>query len=160
MILARSMTRCWVRAIAASRVPTVVGVGHEVDESLADFAADARAATPSHAAQIIVPDKRDIIRGARHDVVRISNVVDGVVTELSAGAKRMLADALRFIDDKFLRARDMLSRERAMLLAYDPTAVLARGYAIVRGETVVGGIIEVEQAKKHITAEVKNVRQK
>jgi len=149
-----------VRAIAASRVPTVVGVGHEVDESLADFAADARAATPSHAAQIIVPDKRDIIRGARHDVVRISNVVDGVVTELSAGAKRMLADALRFIDDKFLRARDMLSRERAMLLAYDPTAVLARGYAIVRGETVVGGIIEVEQAKKHITAEVKNVRQK
>ncbi len=149
-----------VRAIAASRVPTVIGVGHEVDESLADFAADVRAATPSHAAQIIVPDKRDIIHSARHNVIRISNIVEGAVAELSMSAKHLLQDAMRFIDDRFLRVQDKLVRERAILSAYDPSAVLARGYAIVRGEAVVGGIIEVEQAKKHITAEVKNVRQK
>src|SRR5665648_4350 len=45
-----------VRAIASSRIPTLVGVGHEIDESLADLAADVRAATPSNAAQILVPD--------------------------------------------------------------------------------------------------------
>lgn len=149
-----------VRAIAASRVPTVVGVGHEVDESLADFAADVRAATPSHAAQIIVPDRRDIIRGARHDVVRVSNIVESAVAELSVGAKRMLRDALRAIDDIFMRVGDTLARERAMLSAYDPSAVLARGYAIVRGDVAVGSTIEVEQTQRFITAEVRDVRKK
>lgn len=149
-----------VRAIASSRVPTVVGVGHEVDESLADFAADVRAATPSHAAQIIVPDKQDVIRGAHHDVVRISNIVDSVVTELSTQSRRLLTDALRSVDNAYMRLQDTLARERGMLSAYDPTAVLSRGYAIVRGDTAVGGTIEVEQARKYITAEVKNVRQK
>src|SRR5690606_9434789 len=58
-----------VRAIAGSRVPTLVGVGHEVDVTLADLVADVRAATPSNAAQILVPDKQEIIRG----VVTASN---------------------------------------------------------------------------------------
>lgn len=48
-----------VRAIAGSRIPTIVGVGHEVDVTLADMVADVRAATPSNAAQIVVPDKRE-----------------------------------------------------------------------------------------------------
>lgn len=149
-----------VRAIAASRVPTIVGVGHEVDESLADMAADIRAATPSHAAQILVPDKRDMIRAARHDVIRISNIVDGALAELSANTRHMLADAQRAIDTRFVRVSDMLTGQRVMLSAYDPNAVLARGYAVVRGAVTVGGTIEVEQAKRYITAEVKNVREK
>jgi exodeoxyribonuclease VII large subunit len=44
-----------VRAVAGSRIPTLVGVGHETDQSLADMVADVRAATPSNAAQILVP---------------------------------------------------------------------------------------------------------
>jgi exodeoxyribonuclease VII large subunit len=57
-----------VRAIAASRVPTLVGVGHEVDESLADLVADVRASTPSNAAQLLVPDRNEIIRAVRYQV--------------------------------------------------------------------------------------------
>lgn len=49
------------RAIAASRTPTIVGVGHEIDVSLADYAADVRAATPTDAARIVVPDRREIL---------------------------------------------------------------------------------------------------
>jgi len=149
-----------VRAIAASRVPTVVGVGHEVDESLADLAADVRAATPSHAAQIIVPDKNDVIRAARHEVVRISNVVDGAVTELSSRTRRVLTDALRSVEERFARVADLLASKQTMLAAYDPNAVLARGYALVRGATTIGGTIEIEQAKRFIEAEVKHVREK
>lgn len=48
------------RAIFSSKVPVIVGVGHERDESLADYAADFRASTPSNAAEILVPDKRDM----------------------------------------------------------------------------------------------------
>ncbi len=48
------------RAVAASRTPTIVGVGHEIDVSLADYAADVRAATPTDAARIVVPDRREI----------------------------------------------------------------------------------------------------
>jgi exodeoxyribonuclease VII large subunit len=149
-----------VRAIAASRVPTVVGVGHEVDESLADLVADVRAATPSHAAQIIVPNKNDIIRAARHDVVRISNIVESVLSELSIRTGRLLEEALRRVEDQLARAGELLVSKRTILSAYDPGAVLARGYALVRGDVSVGGTIEVEQSKRFITAEVKDVRKK
>src|SRR4029077_13795397 len=59
------------REIAASRIPTLVGVGHEVDVSLADMAADVRAATPSNAAQILVPDRQEIIRSTQARVQSI-----------------------------------------------------------------------------------------
>lgn len=49
------------RAIFGSRIPVVCGVGHERDESLADYAADVRAATPTHAASLIVPDREELL---------------------------------------------------------------------------------------------------
>lgn len=53
------------RAIAASDIPTVSGVGHETDFTIADFVADERAPTPTAAAQRVVPDRRELLRGLR-----------------------------------------------------------------------------------------------
>lgn len=149
-----------VRAIAASRVPTIVGVGHEIDESLSDLAADVSAATPSHAAQLLVPDKQDLIRAAHRDVIRISNIVESALTGFSADARHVLTDIVRAIDDQVRRMSDRVRQQLTVLDAYDPTAVLARGYAIVRGTVEPGSSIEIEQTKRFITAEVKDVRKK
>lgn len=45
-----------IRAVAGSRVPTMVAIGHEIDESLAELVSDARASTPSNAAELLVPN--------------------------------------------------------------------------------------------------------
>ena len=51
-----------VRAIAASVIPIVSAVGHQTDYTLTDFVADRRAATPSQAAEFVVPDVRELIK--------------------------------------------------------------------------------------------------
>ncbi|HEX4354047.1 MAG TPA: exodeoxyribonuclease VII large subunit [Polyangiales bacterium] len=65
------------RAIASCRVPTISAVGHEVDVSIADLVADVRAATPSNAAELAVPDRRALsaeLRGAERGLARAAEV--------------------------------------------------------------------------------------
>lgn len=149
-----------VRAIAASRIPTVVGVGHETDESLADLAADVRAATPSHAAQIIVPSKQDMLRAVGQDVRRMGTAIEGAVTTAVAEVHSAVSRAWQTLTQRLDGYGEQLSQRRQLLMAYNPAAVLERGYAIVRGDIGVGKQIEIEKETHFIQAEVKNVRKK
>lgn len=149
-----------VRAIASSRVPTLVGVGHEVDETLADLAADVRAATPSNAAQILVPDKREVIQSVRSQVKSAGYVVVQSIEQFSRQNKERLEDAHRRVNEKLNDAFERLSVMRLAIAQLDPSAVLRRGYALVRGDNKIGSIIEVETAEQIIQAEVKNVNKK
>lgn len=149
-----------VREIAASRIPTVVGVGHETDISLADLAADVRAATPSNAAQLIVPDKYERINRIEH---RIRTVSAQLMQEVNRERSRLDASLLSMLESMQRRqqyAREKLESRRQLLGELDPNRVLRRGYAIVRGELALGQSIEIETDTIVATTEVTHVRSK
>lgn len=149
-----------VREIAASRVPTLVGVGHEVDVSLADMVADVRAATPSNAAQILVPDKAEVIRAVRRQVRSLLPRTEQAIDGKLAGINLRLSDTIALIERRYVRQQDQLDNLRRVLNELDPHKVLARGYAMVRGDIAVGKMIEIEKSDIVITAEVTHVSKK
>ncbi len=149
-----------VRAIAASRVPTMVGVGHEVDVSLADLVADVRAATPSNAAQLLVPDRREIIRDVRAQSDTIRSMILQAIDQFSTRVRDELGMALQQIDRHYTAATDRLETLKLVVGQINPQNVLRRGYALLRGEQRVGATLEIETYQTIIKAEVKDVRKK
>lgn len=149
-----------VREIAASRVPTLVGVGHETDTSLADLAADKRAATPSNAAQLVVPDKNEL---ARHIQYRIRAVVSQLLEEVDRLIEKMdmrLGNAVDAINRQHERLTQQLAYKKQILSELDPKKVLERGYAILRGDIKVGQVVEIETSSIIAATEVIHVRSK
>ncbi len=101
-----------VRAVVAHSVPVVCGVGHEVDVTLADFAADVRAPTPSAAAEVVVPDRGEFLAAVRSGGRRL----DGAVTaRLRTTAREVVAER-RALDRLSPVAQLAGARERAGLL--------------------------------------------
>jgi exodeoxyribonuclease VII large subunit len=145
------------RGIRACPVPVVVGVGHETDYTIADFAADVRAATPSVAAEMAVPDLADLRRQVMDRRQRLSLAVTHEVAakrERLVGARDRLgrqSPVLRLpelrqrLDDRqerlgaalragIERSRRALEAERRRLEALSPLSVLGRGYSLARDE--------------------------
>ena len=148
------------RAIAASRVPTLVGVGHEIDVTLADMVADVRAATPSNAAQLLLPDKDSMLRRIEHLsgqlLPRIQQVIRAREQYIEGTLVQVRTSMLAKVEE---RIEGVKSVDR-LLASYNPARVLARGYAIVRGRIEVGESIKIETQHEIITAEVVSHEQK
>lgn len=87
------------RAIAASSIPVVSGVGHETDFTIADFAADQRAATPTAAAQLIVPQRHELLQRLHHAEQRLSRArlrqAERMMQQLDFLQRRLLHPAQR-----------------------------------------------------------------
>ncbi len=115
-----------VRAVVGHSLPVVCGVGHEVDVTLADFAADVRAATPSAAAELVVPDRADWMAAFR----RAGERTAAAVTRMLDAVGRELAAERRALDRLDPRAQLIADRERVGLLL-DRAVRVADG-AIVR----------------------------
>jgi exodeoxyribonuclease VII large subunit len=149
-----------VRAIAESRVPTLVGVGHEVDHTLADMISDVRAATPTNAAQILVPDKQEIIRGAWAQANSVGNLVTQAIDSYSRQTKENLSMAFTRTQQKLDDTFERLGILRVAISQLNPENVLKRGYALLRGSQTVGAVLEIETVENIIKAEVQHVRSK
>src|SRR5438067_8612466 len=141
------------RAIRASRIPVIVGVGHETDFTIADFAADRRAATPTAAAELATPARaelaarvadrvRCLAREMRRRLQYAAQALDGCTKRLVHPAERLrrseqalaqLRTRLAFaLGHRVHRSSAQLERLQASLTGLGPYAVLARGYSITR----------------------------
>lgn len=148
------------REIAGSRVPTLVGVGHEVDHTLADMVADVRAATPTNAAEILVPDRQELIRAAHQQAASLGHQLVQAIDQNAGRIKEQLEQAYRRVEERLDAAYDRLGTLRMAVNQVNPENVLKRGYALIRGEIRPGATIEIETLQTYVTAEVHDVRTK
>ena len=145
------------RAIYACETPIISAVGHEPDVTISDFVADARASTPSNAAEIAVPDQGELLRWLQGAGQRMAQAESGRLAaerqRLNAlASKRVLRDQTAYVQDKRMElvhlqqrlgdlSSALLARKRqrfgalaASLDAMSPLKVLGRGYAVARNE--------------------------
>ncbi len=145
-----------VRAVAASEAPVVTGIGHETDFTLADFAADLRAPTPTGAAALATPDdvelqtglyeqRRQLASAMRDQLGRLRSELENTAYLLRRGAPSwMVANARQRLDEQNARLsqsiaiglrlrKTTLKGLEARLLTLNPLNILKRGYAVVFG---------------------------
>ena len=145
------------RAVAASEIPVVSAVGHEVDFTICDFVADLRAATPSAAAELSLPDKGDLTRQVQSLTTRLNaaqttrlkryrtqldRLAASRVLTSPEGVYRLRRETVTALEKRLNlsvsrhlgRKRQSMERVTASLGALNPLAVLSRGYALVQTE--------------------------
>ncbi|OGO26974.1 MAG: hypothetical protein A2Z16_09655 [Chloroflexi bacterium RBG_16_54_18] len=142
------------RAVAASRIPVISGIGHETDFTITDFVSDYRAPTPTAAAEIAVPDRIDL----QNNLNSLSQTLTGLIEDRVAGARTRLAQYLstlqvrspvseirtdrQRVDDISRRLSSMLKHGLEIrgarlaglsdrLISLSPQATLSRGYAVI-----------------------------
>lgn len=146
-----------VRAIAASKIPVVSAVGHEIDWALSDYAADCRAPTPSAAAEIVVPQKIDILNNLQYLSNELYQEMTRRIDKMKSMVKQFNPDNMelkfRSIEQPLLSRLDnakeaiiqnmmqkvkdtkmLIENCHAILESSSPQTILARGYSMVRNK--------------------------
>lgn len=148
------------RTIAGSRVPVITGIGHEIDCTLSDLAADFAGSTPSNVAQIITRDRQDEIIYLNNYInnfsKKIVHILDEKKNEINITINNIHSYIMHNIDNELHN----LNSKIRLLDNLNPQKVLSQGYALVRGKVEINSIIDIETNSNIIKAEVKDVTTK
>ena len=168
------------RAISNSKIPIISAVGHEIDWTIADFTADIRAATPSRAAELVIPRKEDLRKDIENALLRLKNALLGYIDAKEAKLKQLsesyifrqplnmiiqyeqrLDDLLKGIQLRIAHIVNMrkgaFEATAGKLHSLSPFAVLERGYSITaklpKGETIknIGSIKRGDKIKTKLS---------
>lgn len=154
------------RAIYASAIPVVTGIGHQTDFTIADFVADLRAATPSEAAEKVVPDRAQLTSALRD---RAGILLSKALLAVRFGEQQLDAstESLHKTMEHYTVSKiQEFDHLRELLESLEPSSVLHRGYAVVEKEGSVvtsitavaaGDTLKVTVADGTIGADVKEV---
>ena len=125
-----------VRAVAASKIPVICGIGHEVDESLCDLACDVRASTPSNVAELLTRDRK---------TEKIAEKLDLILQKLNS--------EIRILESE-------LAQKKRIIETLNPENILKQGYAILSGKVAVGGVVKITTIDQEMEAEILKLRKK
>lgn len=138
-----------VRAISASRIPTLVAIGHEIDLSLAELAADVRASTPSNAAEVLVPDKKHVLSLLSDQQISLIEILKRQLKDASQYLSDSSKSLNQMLDRAYFIAQQSFTRQLDLLEALNPQTALKRGYAIIKsGSRVVNSVKRLKAGDK------------
>ena len=123
-ILARSIYRC--------PIPVISAVGHEIDFTISDFVADVRAATPTAAAQIGVPDTEDLRRNIDEIWTQMGRQLNNTLVYQGLIIENLIREMKTTLENRIERASALAGSYRLILTENDPRNVLAKGYSIMQ----------------------------
>jgi len=146
------------REIAVSKTPVITGIGHEVDESMADLVADVRASTPSNAAQILTPDKNAEKARAVESVERVGDLVHRKCDETQNSVVILTTKTKDVLTSKVDNAKIEVEKIYKILEQLNPERVLERGYSIVRGDLTEESVVGITTVSQVAEAVVQNVK--
>ncbi|PIR96679.1 MAG: exodeoxyribonuclease VII large subunit [Candidatus Doudnabacteria bacterium CG10_big_fil_rev_8_21_14_0_10_41_10] len=177
-----------VRAVFSSKIPVVVGIGHERDVSLAELAADKRASTPTHAAQLLVPKSENLISEINQTIADQRQIVgcrlealgyklntqtsllrETILEKFSVikSARQKFQFEFSMLSDKLQRYKNRNGSLRKLLHSLGPKDILRRGYSIVRksgkiirqaGDVKINDELEIEFHKGTISSVVRGLK--
>lgn len=172
-----------VREIAASRIPVITGIGHEVDESLSDLAADVRASTPSNVAEMLTRDRKEELvklarmmnlaeqtliqqvgRAAISNRDKMERIGRGLVNkyidpQLEANSNKM-TQMLQKIQGEVTILQQNVQNRLKLLEVLNPEKVLAQGYAILVGELSAENVVKITTFDKEMEAKIIKIKER
>lgn len=169
-----------VRVVAASRIPVITGIGHEVDESLVDLAADIQASTPSNVAEMLVPDRKAEIKRVQDEVGILNTKIVQEIDVQKEAVRARITDTGRMLRLKIegvelkekvlgisraIRAKienteALVNAKMKILEGLNPEQVLKRGYAIISGTLEAGNEVKVITIDKQADAIIKSIKER